>query len=182
MNNLSINELLPSSIKEDENIKVLATVLTKKLLAVADQIDTVRILANIDTLPTALLDLLAWQLHVDFYDTTYDRVKKKSLIYQAIAWHRRKGTVAVVKEIVTAVHSNAQVIENWNYGGAPYHFKVVVNGSQIQDATTLNTLGQAINSVKNVRSWLDNIEYTRGTGTTVYLGGATYVHKEVLIS
>lgn len=182
LNDVSVNCLLPPSIKDDENVKALASAMTTELLAIASELDLIRILANIDTLPVEVLDLLAWQYHVDFYDVTYDRAKKKALLYQAIAWHRRKGTVSVVKEIVTAVHSNAQIIENWDYGGEPYHFKVIVDGAQIEDAATLNTLTRAIESVKNVRSWLDNIEYTRGTATTLYIGGAVYIHKEVLIA
>lgn len=83
---------------------------------------------------------------------------------------------------MTAVHSSAQVIENWQYGGQPYHFKVIVEGEPIEDTATLNTLKQAIDSVKNVRSWLDGIEYKRSLTCDVFYGGATYIHKEVMIN
>ena len=179
---LSLRETLPYSIAGDLNIQGLSKAAAAQLIDVAEKTELILILPNLSLLPEAVVDQLAWHFSVDFYDITLPREAKEQLLYQSIAWHRRKGTVKVVEEIVTAVHSSAQVIENGQSGGQPYHFKVIVEGEPIEDTATLNTLKQAIDSVKNVRSWLDGIEYKRSLTCDVFYGGATYIHKEVMIN
>ena len=184
MNNLSdidIKQTIPYSLSNDENIQALAEAITVQLMDVAGKTDRLRILPNLSKLPEAVVDQLAWHFSVDFYDVTLPRATKEQLLYQSIAWHRRKGTVKVVEEMVSAVHSQGQVLENWDYGGEPYHFKVVVEGEPITDPKTLENLTHAIESVKNVRSWLDGIEYKRRIECAIYYGGATHVHREVEI-
>lgn len=182
LSNLDLKLTLPESISNDINIQGLTEAAADRFIDVAAKIDLLRILANLSNLPEATVDQLAWHFSVDFYDVTLPREVKEQLLYQSIAWHRRKGTVKVVEEIVTAVHSTAQVIENWEYGGEPYHFKIIVEGEPITNPQTLTTLKQAIDSVKNVRSWLDGIEYKRALTCDMFLGGATYIHKEVMVN
>lgn len=184
MNNLSsinLKQTLPQSIAQDVKIQALAEAVTVELLEVVGKIDRLRILPNLSKLPEAVVDQLAWHFSVDFYDVTLPRATKEQLLYQSIAWHRRKGTVKVVEEMVSAVHSHGRVVENWDYDGEPYHFKIVVEGEPITDPRALENLIYAISSVKNVRSWLDGIEYERGLNCDIYFGGATYIHREVEI-
>ena len=178
----SLETMLPASIKGDENIRAIAKAVTEELLKVSISTELLQILAHLDELPDTVIDQFAWQLHVDFYDISFSREKKKVLLYQAIAWHRRKGTVSAVEEIVTAIHGTAKVVENWDYAGKPYHFKIIVDGEAVEDINVLNQLKAAIDSVKNVRSWLDTIEYQKGISGDIYMGGATYIHKEVMIN
>lgn len=182
LSNINLKQTLPYSISEDENIQALAEAITVQLLAVNSKIDLLRILPNLSKLPEAVVDQMGWHLSVDFYDVNLPRATKEQLLYQSVAWHRRKGTVKVVEEMVTAVHSHGRVIENWDYGGEPYHFKVLVEGEPITDPKALANLTEAINSVKNVRSWFDGIDYERGTAFDIYYGGATYIHREVVIN
>lgn len=182
----SINELdlasqLPQVLSSDININALAKAFTQELIQVNLSTELLLILANLDKLPEAIIDELAWQLHVDFYDVSMPRITKTQLIKQSIAWHRRKGTVKVVEEIVSAVYSTAKVVENWEYGGHPYKFKLIVKGEPIKDVETLAELRRAINSVKNVRSWLDDIEFQQETISSIYMAGAVSLHKEVVI-
>lgn len=178
---LNLRETLPHSIAGDLNIRGLSEAAAAQLIDVANKANLILILPNLSHLPEAVVDQLAWHFSVDFYDVSLPRETKEALIYQSIAWHRRKGTVKVVEEIVSAVHARGRIIENWNYGGQPYHFKIIVEGEPIQDPSVLTSLIQAIDSVKNVRSWLDGIEYERGIELDMFYGGATYIHKEVLI-
>ena len=46
---------------------------------------------------------------------------------------------------------------------------------------TIDTLVNAIDSVKNVRSWLDGVEFTRNINQNIYLGLIMHVHKDVNI-
>lgn len=104
----------------------------------------------------ALLDELAWQFHVDFYDKTSDFEVKKRLVKQSIQIHKKKGTPQAVMDLLnTAFPSDTIVIEWFDYGGDPYHFKILTSSI---DEDKKATFIKALNSVKNTRSYLEAID------------------------
>ena len=136
---------------------------------------------RLDELPEEIVDELAWQYHVDFYDYSADIEKKRALVRQAIAWHKRKGTPAAVEEVCTAVFQTARVFENWEYGGEPYHFQVRLIEEAVPDEKVIDNLQRAIQQTKNTRSWLDGLSFYRELFGTLYFGAAVYQHKSVTI-
>jgi len=63
-----------------------------------------------------LVDILAWQFHVDFYDHTLPLATRKQLVQNSIMWHHRKGTVALVQEVLdTFWRGGATLIEWYEY-------------------------------------------------------------------
>jgi phage tail P2-like protein len=105
-----------------------------------------------------LIDLLAWQFHVDFYEPWLPVEIKRELVLKSLDWHYRKGTPSVVEEIVSTVFTRAKVEEWYEYGGRPYGFRIATE-EQKPDAETLKKLIRAINSVKNTRSFLDEFTH-----------------------
>lgn len=116
--------------------------------------------SNIDNLKDdafghSLADELAWQFHVDYYDKTADIETKKQLVKQSIKIHRKKGTPqAVVDLLQTAFPSDAILLEWFDYGGEPYHFKIVTSEFEGYDTTEFL---KALDTVKNARSYLDGV-------------------------
>lgn len=87
-------DLIPSSIRGDPTVQAAAAALDGELVKVTDAIQNVLMFSRIDVLPEPVLDLLAWQLHVDFYEPVgFSIEKKRALVKQSIDWHRHKGTV-----------------------------------------------------------------------------------------
>lgn len=156
---LSLLDILPDNLLADEKVTVAAKALDKELQAVtAVTIETLH-LPRLDVLPEKVLDLLAWQWHVDFYEPIGTDIEtKRKLIRESIAWHRIKGSPAAVEEIITKAFNNTYIKEWFEYNGEPYHFKLITENG-IHDLQTLRDLIQAINTAKNVRSWLEKIEY-----------------------
>ena len=115
-------------------------------------------------LPSDVLDMLAWQLHVEGYEATVDMQAKRQLIQGSLLLHRRKGTPWAVKNaLVTALRLPTELSEWFSYGGRPYFFRVAldVTGADF-DATSAANAFRLIYEYKNVRSWLDYLE-TRST-------------------
>lgn len=101
----------------------------------------------------SLVDELAWQFHVDYYDKTADIETKKNLVKQSIRIHRTKGTPqAVIDLLRTAFPSDTILLEWFEYGGEPYHFKIITSDFEGYDEAKFL---QALNSVKNARSYLE---------------------------
>lgn len=125
-------------------------------------------------LPEPVLDLLAWQLHVEGYEAAVDVQAKREMVQGSLLLHRRRGTPWAVRHALeTALHLPTTVREWPEYGGHPYCFRVEFEVSQsafgpdnISDAYRL------IFEHKNVRSWLDWIatSSTLSVTTSIAIG------------
>ena len=125
---------------------------------------------------------LAYQFHVDFYDSSMSLQEKRSLVKNSIRWHMRKGTPAAVEEMVATVFESADTEEWFDYGGEPYHFRVTGIGASIPDVAIINKLVDAINQSKNTRSWLEYIRFIRSVDGFINFNNATMNEKEITVN
>ena len=167
-------DLIPDSIRSDPGVQAAAEALDNELQAVSLAINETMLLSRLDELPDTVMDLLAWQWHVDFYEDTLPIEKKRNLVRQAIAWHKRKGTPGIVQEMVSAVFAGGYVTEWWEYDGQPYHFRVEAT-DVVQDGAAFERLARLINAAKNTRSWLDSIRIKRSISTNILIGSARHI-------
>jgi phage tail P2-like protein len=159
LNNVSILNLMPPNLASDLKIKMAAEAFDEVLRDIIKKIPNISVIPNLvlnKTVDAVLIDLLAWQFHVDFYDPNMPVSVKRDLVLKSLDWHFRKGTSSVVEDIVSTVFSKAIVQEWFEYDGLPYRFRVATD-EQIPDTEVLNKLLRAIKSVKNVRSFIDSI-------------------------
>ncbi|MEG1413464.1 MAG: phage tail protein I [Acidaminococcaceae bacterium] len=178
---VTLEDVMPENLLQDAGVINAVKALDKTLHGVALEMQKCLLLARIDELDEAVVDLLAWQFHVDFYDSELPIEKKRALVKQSIAWHRRKGTPAAVEEVCTAVFKSARVFENWEYGGEPYHFQVRLIEEGIPDKSMIDNLYRTIKATKNTRSWLDGLSFFRQLLAKVNYGILVGEHKVVRI-
>lgn len=181
LQNESLQQILPGSIAYDKTVQDIARAINEKLQLINRQTELILLLPRLNELPEILVDELAWQYHVDFYDYTADIDKKRALVRKAIAWHRYKGTPAAVEEVCTAVFRSAKVFEWFQYGGEPYHFQVRLIEEGVPDEKVIDSLERAIQVTKNTRSWLDGLSFYRELLAAMYMAKAMWVHKSVSI-
>jgi phage tail P2-like protein len=175
-----IVDLLPISLQGDASVMAAATALDSELTAVTTAIEECLLLPRLDELAEDVIDLLAWQWHVDSYDPGFPIAKKRNLVLQSIAWHRRKGTPGLVQDLVSAIYSSGVVTEWFEYGGTPYHFRVQTTGV-ISSDEIYTQLRAAIEVAKNVRSWLDGVYIVREWSGIWYMGFAMHQAKTLTI-
>lgn len=151
-------DVLPESILQDPKLKASAQALSAQLQAVTAATREVLHIPRLDELHGAVLDYVAEQLHIDFFEPLYlTEDEKRNLIRDSIAWHRIKGTPAAVEQIAHNAFCDAEVVEWFDYGGQPYHFKIRSHGFK-ETPDGWDTYTRMINVAKNVRSWIDNYE------------------------
>lgn len=156
---VSLVDILPDNLLADTQVYAAAKALDDELQRVTVATWEALHLPRLDELPEAVLDLLAWQWHVDFYEPMGMSVEtKRSLIRKSIAWHRMKGTPAAVEEVVTAAFEKATVSEWFDYGGSPFFFRVTTEDATT-DTQTIDAMRRSIETVKNVRSVLEGIQF-----------------------
>lgn len=150
-------DVMPESLLRDPKLRASAEALSVELAKLSAATREVLHIPRLDELSGKILDHLNEQVHTDFYEPLFlSDEQKRSLIRNSIAWHRIKGTPAAVEEVVNRMFDNARVVEWFDYGGEPYHFKLETNEFRAEPEE-IATLLRMINVAKNVRSVLDDI-------------------------
>lgn len=178
---VSLKEILPPSISSDEEVQRTAKAIEENLNMASRLIPMTAVYARIDELPESVLDALAWQLHVDVYDEDMSLAQKRKLVKNAIKDHKYKGTPCAVKSVVEVLLNYAKVEEWYEYGGSPFHFRVSGESGPIPNGDKLQRLVDAINEVKNVRSWLDGVSFQRRKTVIKHLAVPVIMHKEIKV-
>jgi phage tail P2-like protein len=159
LSTISLLPLMPPNLAADRNVKMIAEAFDEVVRKIISKIPGVAIIPNLVLNQIAnemIIDLLAWQFHVDFYKPEMPIETKRALVLKSLDWHTRKGTPSVVEEIVSTVFSKAEIQEWFDYGGLPYRFRIGTV-EELPDEETRENLRRAIASVKNTRSFLDTI-------------------------
>lgn len=154
--------ILPDSILQDKKFSALAEALNVELENLSADIEQVLHIPRLNKLSGTILDLLAWQMHVDFYEPheLADDVKR-NLIRNSIAWHKILGTPAALKAVNLAFNRDVKISEWFEYGGEPYHFKIET--SPFYSLPELDSWLRQLIYVKNVRSWATLIIHNYNT-------------------
>ncbi len=182
VDDIPLKETLPDSIRKDQTVQDICDAIKKEMQAVSRAAGYCLLLPRLDELSEALLDELAWEYHVDFYDQMLPISQKREMVQQALESHRKKGTAAVVRNVVSIILDDGRVEEWFQYGGEPFHFRVVLIMGPMESEETIKTLVDTIYAVKNVRSWLDYVQFYRESEGKIYFGGANTLHKRIEIT
>jgi phage tail P2-like protein len=188
----SLFDTAPNSIATDPQIRAACKALDAEFLAVSEVIKEVITIGDIDSITDErLLDILAHQLHTDFYQDILTGgppsiEKKRALIKQSIEWHIYKGTPWVVEQVIRTVKGDAQLVEWYEYNPHPaprerrYRFRIAIDDLPA-DPAVYDRLVQAVNSVKNARSWMDDISQMLSSELHVYVGVFGYLEIDFVV-
>ena len=121
---------LPDPILRDEHLKQLAEVAARVLLKYGKNRVQAAIYSRIDELDESLLDILAEDLKVDWYDPSSSITVKRRIIKDNWYVHKRLGTAGAVEKALSGVWPDSLVEEWFEYGGNPFYFRVVLTPSE----------------------------------------------------
>ncbi len=156
----SILSSFPDSLKTDANMLSLAKLTAEYLEKRIEETDKLYIYSAIDTLPEELLDILAYDFKVDWWDYNYSLDEKRRTLKNSFIVHKRLGTKSAVETAISAIYPDTTVREWWEYGGKPYYFKLIINiRDAVIDPTKHDRVIQLTNFYKSLRSRLDGVTY-----------------------
>ena len=173
LSQVSLLNLLPNHLREDKNVVTMCKALDEEIKEINSVIPMLSYIQNMESLDDEMLDYLAWQYHVDFYDTSLEISKKIELNRNSIRWHKKKGTPSSVEELITTVFGDGYIEEWFEYNGEPYTFNVVTTNADVTN-TKANDFQLALNSVKNSRSHLDNIIIRKTNNMSLSIGAIVH--------
>ena len=151
---------LPRVLREDANMHALAASISEALARRVTEIDRVSIYAHIDELPEELLDILARDFKVDWYDFDYTMEQKRKTLKDSFLVHRHLGTKFAVTTALSAIYPINSIQEWYEYGGHPHAFRLTVDATDVPaDAERRSRILTLVRFYKNLRSYLDRVEY-----------------------
>jgi len=117
------------------------------------------------TCPAGVLPFLAWGLAISRWDAAWSEAEKRAAIADAIPFHKRKGTRAIVIEVLERFNPLLEVVEWWemNPKATPHTFEVRAPANLIPasflNAETVDAIIRDVAGVKPVRSHFTFVQY-----------------------
>ena len=156
---LDFVRLLPAFMRDDEAVIALSKAMNVLLGEPGKRLHTIRTWDMIDELTEAECDELAWELDIDWYDSTgMGLEEKQETIKLAQQIKRKRGTKWAVERLITAYFGEGYVMEWYETGDAPFTFMVLTTNAHVT-AENYEKFKEAANAAKNERSHLAGIFY-----------------------
>ena len=156
---IDLTRALPPTLKNDEDMLSLAQVIAGELQETGRLIRQNIIYPRIDELPENVLDILAYDLHVDWYDFDYPIEAKRGVIKDSVKVHKRLGTVYATLTALRSVYPNSEIEEWFDYGGEPFLFRVVIDVTKAKAPAEYFQIKRAIDAYKRLTAHMESLIY-----------------------
>ncbi len=137
-------------------LKVLEELIKKHLI---ENIKYLVFLDRIDEMSEEELDIVAEEMHIDFYDYTLSIDKKREACKSSFAIHSIKGTPSAIKKILNMFFKDSKLQQWYEYDGTPGRFKVQVKGVAPYN---LSEITEKIENSKKKSQHLEKLEFLAG--------------------
>jgi len=156
---IDFTRTLPPALKDDEKMFALGKTIADELQKTIRLSKQAIIYARIDELDSDVLDILAYDLHVDWYNYNYSVEAKRAIIKDSVKVHKRLGTKFAVHTALCNLAPQNGVEEWFEYGGEPYHFRIYVDTTDSNINVTVYDIIQSVKFYKRLSAHLDEIIY-----------------------
>lgn len=150
---------LPMALREDASIAALAETAAEFLARPVGEIEQLKLYPEIDRMDEKLLDILAVDFKLDWWDADFPVEEKRRLLKGCWKVHRLQGTKAGLEKAVSAIYPNSAVQEWFQYNGEPHHFRI-----QLGEAThaitgdSMKKFQRAMEVMKRLSSHMDEVQ------------------------
>ena len=153
----ALESTFPAYLRRTEEIDALSVIASGKLASLGTDNELLSIYTRIDRLPEGLLDILAEDFGVDWYDADAAVSVKRAQIASLFYVHRHKGTVSSVKQTLADLHEDCTLEEWFDYDGEPGYFRVKIVDPVGYDQRVMM---QALDLSKKLSALLDSVFIT----------------------
>nr|DAO35000.1 MAG TPA: tail protein [Caudoviricetes sp.] len=159
VSNIDFIRLLPAFMQDDEAAIALSKAVNKLISEPGGRIPSIRTWDEVDNLSEAECDELAWELDVDWYDSTgMSLEEKRNTIKLAQQIKRKRGTKWAVERLISAYFGEGYVVEWYETDDSPYTFVALTTNTHT-DAHNFEKFVEAVKAAKNSRSHLVGVFY-----------------------
>ena len=156
---LDFLRLLPAFMRDDEAAIALSKAMNRLIGEPSKRLKTLRVWDEIDNLTEAECDELAWELDVDWYDSTdMSLEEKRATLKLAQQIKRKRGTKWAVERLISAYFGEGYIMEWYEMYGTPYTFVALTTNTHVT-AENYAKFVEAVKAAKNVRSHIAGVFY-----------------------
>ena len=170
-------DYLPEALKQDPKTRAIAEAVTREALTVSGEIENVLIYSRIDELPEALIDILAYDMHVDWYDYSFPLKVKRDILKGSVKVHKKMGTKYAVEKALGALYPQSEVEEWYQYEGEPHHFHIVCDVTENRVTASFQEIVKAVMMYKRLSSHLDEVVYQASVGIRIETHTDFFLYK-----
>lgn len=177
LEDVEILKLLPAWMRDDGSVQGLSAGSDEVTKAINAKLNLLSRWDKLDQLNEAELDEMAWELNIQWYDSTASIETKRTVIRNSDLVYSKLGTSYAVEQIVTSYFGSGEVREWFEYGGEPHHFKVLSANPELVN-NNLQLFLKLLGVVKRRSSWLDSILISLTGEMHLYAGFAVSEYTE----
>ena len=180
-----ITDGLPRVLARQEWVIALSEALGLALGKTLDYTDESQIYTRLDTAPETVLDVLAVDWKIDWYDTGYDIEQKRRIVKTALNIRRTMGTAGAARTQADAIYPGTKLEEWFEYGGTHGKFRLRVNITTVEErqkfaAMTIAEIERRLAAAKRFSAHLEEVEYYDAGGTATAYGIAAMAGAAVV--
>lgn len=168
--NMQIKELLPESLKTDPEAIKICDAAQPVFDRIKAAVTKLLLIPNIHQQPPEILEHLAWERNLEAeegWELSDSEEQKIELILNAYEIQRYKGTRFAIIKSLQLLGINAEFQKWTEYGGDPYHFKIIINQSNAFSAEQLRLVERYISKTQAERD-VGTIEIMFNVDSPVY--------------
>lgn len=151
--NIDMEKLVPRFLMDQPTTHGLANAIGAALQALWDGVEAgIAAVTDVEEMPEWRLDEMAWETGC-LYDYMADVEAKRAWIRDAAGNAACQGTAEAIRRYLQGMFEDSDVEEAADYGGEPFHFRVLLNGRW--DEASMAWAVKAAQAGKNLRSVLD---------------------------
>ena len=152
-------EGLPPAVVELPWVKVIDKVYRTMQLKTLGYADKLSVYTDISNVSEEVLDVLAVQFKVDWYDQSYPLKTKRRIIQTALEVRRFYGTDWATETALQSIYPGSKIVEWYDYNGTPGHFKVECDISETQEQPKWQEIRRIVDIYKRMTAHLDHVTF-----------------------
>ena len=150
-------EGLPPVVADEPWVRILDKVYRERHQHEMETAERVHIYTMIDSQPEEILDILAVQFKVDWYDSNYPLQAKRNIIKTALEVRRYYGTDWATLKAISAIYPRSEIEQWYDYGGTPGHFRVICSVDGALIPVKRREIRRSVNIYKRMTAHLDSL-------------------------
>lgn len=131
LKNVDLLAMQTGFMQQDPTTRGMCAALTPQFQQIANETKKCLILANIDEQSEEVLDALAVDLHIDWYDPTASIEIKRALVKSSDKVHMYLGTPYAAEQLMEDYFGDGVEEEWYEYGGTPGHYRVITTNPTV---------------------------------------------------
>ena len=154
LNAINLIELQTQNMKSDKTTIAMCAAITPELNAI--DVSKCLIEQNIDTMSGVMLDEIATEKNIFWYDSNADLDVKRNLIKNADKVFRYLGTPYAIEQVIMDYFGDGTIEEWYEYDGDPFYFRVLTSNIAVT-GTKAEQFNAAVNKVKRLSTRLEEV-------------------------